>query len=153
MLRKTAFLAAFGALALMAGAASAATTEEEPKDVHWSFEGPFGQFDQAQLQRGFKVYSEVCSACHSMSLLSYRDLGANGGPFYSEKYPNPNDNPYVKAIAAEKEVADIDSETGDAITRPATLASGFPDSRSSFAFSSWSRWRSAARSRGENPFL
>ena len=100
--------------ALMAGPASAATHPEEPRKIDWSFNGPFGKFDQAQLQRGFKVYREVCSACHSMNLVSFRNLGDKGGPFYSEKYPNPNDNPYVKAVAAEVQVADIDGETGDA---------------------------------------
>ena len=61
MLRKGFALAALG-LALLGGQAMAATTEEEPKAVHWSFEGPLGKFDQAQLQRGYKVYREVCSA-------------------------------------------------------------------------------------------
>ena len=65
MLRNRLTLAALG-LALIAGPALAATTEKEPQDVHWSFEGPFGKFDKAQLQRGYKVYREVCSACHSM---------------------------------------------------------------------------------------
>ena len=111
--------------ALMAGPASAATHPEEPRKIDWSFNGPFGKFDQAQLQRGFTVYREVCSACHSMNLVSFRNLGDKGGPFYSEKYPNPNDNPYVKAVAAEVQVADIDGETGDPIQRPATSADHF----------------------------
>jgi ubiquinol-cytochrome c reductase cytochrome c1 subunit len=106
-------------------AAQASTEAKEPKHQNWTFEGPFGQFDQAQLQRGFKVYQEVCSACHSMSLLSYRNLADKGGPFYDPKYGNPNESPYAKAIAAGVTVADIDSETGDAITRPATTADRF----------------------------
>ena len=93
--------------------------------MEWSFNGPFGKFDQAQLQRGDKVYREVCSACHAMSLVSFRNLGDKGGPFYDARYPNPNDNPYVKAIAAEYQVNDIDSETGDVIKRPATSADRF----------------------------
>ena len=125
MLRKGLTLAALG-LALIAGSAQAATTHLEPKDVHWSFEGPFGKFDQAQLQRGYKVYREVCSACHSMNLMYFRNLGQKGGPFYDEKYPNPNDNPYVKALAKDIQVKDIDSETGDQISRPATSADKFP---------------------------
>lgn len=92
----------------------------------FSFDGPFGTFNQGQLQRGYKVYREVCSSCHSMKLVSFRNLGDKGGPFYNEKYPNSNDNPWVKAIAKEFEVADIDSETGDAIKRPATSADRFP---------------------------
>src|SRR5690606_11878602 len=83
--------------------------------------------DQAQLQRGYRVYREVCAACHSMNLLSFRNLGQPGGPFWSEAYPNPNENPWVKAIAAEFEIADIDSETGEAITRPGIPSDRFPD--------------------------
>ena len=103
----------------------AKTNAREPKEVHFSFEGPFGVYDQEQLQRGYKVYHDVCSSCHSMNLVHYRDLAAPGGPFYNEKYPNPNDSPYAKAIAKDFQVADIDSETGDAITRPATPADAF----------------------------
>ncbi|HXQ11975.1 MAG TPA: cytochrome c1 [Caulobacteraceae bacterium] len=123
MLRKALALAAVSWL--VAAAAQAATTALPPKDVHWSFEGPFGQFDQEQLQRGYKVYHDVCSACHSMDLMSYRNLGQEGGPFYDPKYPNPNDNPYVKAIAKGFQVSDIDQNTGDTIHRPATTADTF----------------------------
>lgn len=124
MLRKAAILAALIGLSL-AGPALAAGGEKEPKSVAWGFEGPFGKFDQAQLQRGYKVYQEVCATCHSMNLLSYRDLADNGGPFESEKYPNPNENPFVKALAEQVEYPDIDSETGDAITRKGTAADKF----------------------------
>ena len=127
MLRKALVLATvLGASALgLAAPASAATTAMEPKDVRWSFEGPFGKFDQAELQRGLKVYAEVCSACHAMREMSYRNLGEPGGPFWSEKYPNANQNPYVKAFAAQFQVPDLDPDTGDAITRPATPADTF----------------------------
>lgn len=127
MLRKTTVLAAFGlTLALAAAPAFAETTQAELKDVHWSFDNPvFGKFDQEQLQRGYKVYHDVCSTCHSMNLMTFGDMAAKGGPFYSEKYPNPNNNPYVKSLAAEFKVADIDSDTGDATTRPATTSDHF----------------------------
>ena len=128
MLRKLSVIAAAAGL-LVVGAAGPALAHGgalPAKDVHWSFEGPFGKFDQAQLQRGFKVYREVCSACHSLKLVAFRNLGDRGGPFYNEKYKNPNDNPWVKAIAKDYEVADIDGETGDAIKRPATGADHFP---------------------------
>ena len=125
MLRKRFALAVLG-LALFAGAASAATTEKEPREVTWSFEGPFGRFDKAQVQRGYKVYREVCSACHAMDLMYYRNLGQKGGPFYDPKYPNPNDNPYVKSLAKDIQVPDIDSETGDTVQRPAGTADKFP---------------------------
>jgi ubiquinol-cytochrome c reductase cytochrome c1 subunit len=120
-------VAVLGGMLAMASAqpALAKTNAEEPKDIHFSFEGPFGMYDQEQLQRGYKVYHDVCSSCHSMNLVHYRDLAAPGGPFYSEKYPNPNNSPYAKAIAKDFQVADIDSDTGDAITRPATPADAF----------------------------
>jgi ubiquinol-cytochrome c reductase cytochrome c1 subunit len=126
MLRKGLALAALG-LALAAGPALAATGQKHPKEVAFSFEGPLGAFDQVQLQRGYKVYREVCASCHAMNLLAFRNLGEKGGPFYDADYPNPNDNPYVKALAAEVQVSDIDSETGDVVQRPATSADRFPD--------------------------
>ena len=106
--------------------ALAAGGAEHPENVKYSFEGPFGKYDQAQLQRGYKVYREVCSSCHSMTLISFRNLGQKGGPFYDPEYGNPNDNPYVKQIASEFEVPDIDSETGDTVARKATSADRFP---------------------------
>jgi ubiquinol-cytochrome c reductase cytochrome c1 subunit len=60
-----------------------------------------------------------------MKLMSYRNLGQRGGPFYDPKYKTPNDNPVVKAIAKDFNVPDIDSDTGDAIKRPATPADAF----------------------------
>lgn len=126
MLRKGLALAALG-LALLASPASAATHPAPLKETSFSFDGPFGKFDQAQLQRGYKVYREVCSACHSMNLMYFRNLGQKDGPFYDPKYPNPNDNPYVKSIAAEYQINDIDSETGDTIQRPGTSADRFPN--------------------------
>ena len=131
MLRQTKLIAASVGLILAMGLgafsapAVAGTTQAELKDVKWSFEGPFGKFNQEQLQRGYKVYHDVCSACHSMNLLSYRNLADKGGPFYSDKYPNPNESPYAKAIAMDFMVPDIDTDTGDAITRPATPSDHF----------------------------
>jgi ubiquinol-cytochrome c reductase cytochrome c1 subunit len=125
MLRKVLAFAALG-LAFICGPTFAATTNEEPKDFHWAFEGPFGKFDQEQLQRGYKVYREVCSACHKMDLLYFRNLGQKGGPFYDAKYPNPNESPIVKALAHDIQVKDIDTDTGDTISRPAMPADKFP---------------------------
>jgi ubiquinol-cytochrome c reductase cytochrome c1 subunit len=124
MLRKALVIAA---VLGMAGAPPvlAKTTQAPLKEMHWSFEGPFGRFDQEQLQRGYKVYHDVCSSCHSMKLMSYRNLGQPGGPFYDDKYKNPNDNPYVKTLVKDFQVPDIDSDTGDAIKRPATPADTF----------------------------
>ncbi|RYG10434.1 MAG: cytochrome c1, partial [Caulobacteraceae bacterium] len=115
------------ALGLMSAAAPAmaAGVAAHPRSGGFSFEGPFGTYDQGQLQRGYKVYHEVCAACHSMNLMHYRNLGDRHGPFWNPKYPNPNDNPVVKALAAENQAPDIDSETGEAIQRDATPADKF----------------------------
>ncbi|MDB5433815.1 MAG: petC [Phenylobacterium sp.] len=125
MLRKGFAFAALG-LALLAGPAFAATTQEEPKALEWSFNGPFGKFNQEQVQRGYKVYREVCSACHAMDLMYFRNLGQKGGPFFDPKYPNPNNSPVVKSLAHDIQVKDIDTDTGDPISRPGTPADKFP---------------------------
>jgi ubiquinol-cytochrome c reductase cytochrome c1 subunit len=129
MLRKALVIAASAGLILMTSApAFAATAGEEPHSPEggWSFKGPFGKFDQAELQRGYKVYHEVCSQCHSMNLMSFRTLGQKDGPFYDPKYDDPNKNPYVKALAADVQVNDIDTDTGDNMKRPGTPADTFP---------------------------
>ncbi|MDO9607933.1 MAG: cytochrome c1 [Brevundimonas sp.] len=110
---------------LAAAPALAAGGAAHPRSGGFSFEGPFGVYDQGQLQRGYKVYQEVCAACHGMNLMHYRNLGDRNGPFWNPKYPNPNDNPVVKALAAEIQVPDIDSETGEPIQRDATPADKF----------------------------
>ncbi|MDR3513633.1 MAG: cytochrome c1 [Caulobacteraceae bacterium] len=125
MLRKALVIAAVLGFAAAAQPAVSATTSAPLKDATWSFEGPFGRFDQEQLQRGYKVYHDVCSACHSMKLMSYRNLGQPGGPFFDPKYANPNDNPYVKTLVKDFQVPDVDTDTGDVIKRPATPADTF----------------------------
>jgi ubiquinol-cytochrome c reductase cytochrome c1 subunit len=92
----------------------------------WSFDGFFGAYDQNQLQRGYKVYKEVCATCHGMRLMSFRNLGQPGGPFYDPEYANPNDNPVVKTIAAEFMLPAIDPETGDPAEAAGKTADGFP---------------------------
>ena len=86
----------------------------EPKEVAFSFAGPVGKFDQAQLQRGFQVYKEVCSACHSINRIAFRDLAALG---FSEAE--------VKAIAVSYDVPSID-DAGEPTTRKGTPADRFP---------------------------
>ena len=83
----------------------------------WSFKGYFGKFDRASLQRGYQVYTEVCSSCHSMSYLSYRNLAEKGGPEFSEEQ--------AKAIAANFEVTDGPNDDGEMFTRPAKLSDKF----------------------------
>ena len=126
MLRRAFAFAAFG-LSLVASPVLASSEGGYAlRSVHWSFEGPFGKFDTAQVQRGYKVYREVCAACHAMTQLHFRNLGEKGGPFYDPEFKNPNDNPYVKALAKDIQVADIDSETGDVVQRPGTPADKVP---------------------------
>ena len=81
----------------------------------WSFAGVFGTYDKNQLQRGFQVYREVCSNCHSAKLIAFRNLAEAGGPEFSEEQ--------VKALAAEYEVADPAAEGG---VRPAVPADRWP---------------------------
>jgi len=118
-------IAAVAGLSIVAAPASA-EGGHHLKDGGFSFEGPFGTFDQGQLQRGYKVYREVCAACHSMNLMHYRTLGERGGPFYDPHAENPAANRFVKALAAEAQIADIDNETGEAIMRPGIAADKFP---------------------------
>ena len=83
----------------------------------WSFKGYFGKFDRASLQRGYQVYTEVCSSCHSMKYLSYRNLAEEGGPEFSEEQ--------AKAIAANFEVIDGPNDDGEMYTRQAKLSDKF----------------------------
>lgn len=99
----------------------AKTAEEEyhlhPKHLALASDGPLGHFDRKQLQRGFQVYKEVCSACHSMSLVAFHDLEALG---YNEAE--------VKAIANQwqTEVPSTNPETGEAATRKALSSDRIP---------------------------
>jgi cytochrome c1 len=83
----------------------------------WSFTGPFGVYDNAQLQRGFLVYMTICSNCHSMRLLSYRNLGERGGPQFSPEE--------VNAIAAQVQVTDGPNDKGEMFQRPARPSDPF----------------------------
>lgn len=87
----------------------------KPKEMDWSFAGPFGTYDKAQLQRGLKVYKEVCAACHSMNLVAFRTLEDLG---YSEAQ--------VKALAAEYTINDGPNDAGDMFDRPGIPSDHFP---------------------------
>lgn len=119
-------LAALGlATALTLGAVQAETAASESEPAHfpikhptqenWSFAGPFGTYDKAQLQRGLKIYKEVCSACHSMKLVPFRTLSDLG---YNEDQ--------VKAFAAEYEVQDGPNAEGEMFTRAGRPGDYFP---------------------------
>jgi ubiquinol-cytochrome c reductase cytochrome c1 subunit len=89
----------------------------EPKELALSSDGPFGKFNKQQLQRGFQVYSEVCSACHSLKLVAFRDLEGLG---YNEAE--------IKKIASDwkTQVPSINPDTGEASTRKALPSDNFP---------------------------
>ncbi len=84
-----------------------ASSKVDYPEQNWSFSGLFGTFDKGSAQRGFQVYREVCSGCHGMRLLSYRNLSALG---YNENE--------LKALAAQFEVKDGPNEDGEIFTRP-----------------------------------
>jgi len=117
-------VASIGGMAFAAGGGG--TGDYKMKHPDWSFNGAFGTYDRAAMQRGYQVYREVCASCHGLKYMAFRHLGDKGGPFYLEDYPNPSDNPYVKNFAADWMVEDIDSETGDVIERVGIPADYFP---------------------------
>jgi ubiquinol-cytochrome c reductase cytochrome c1 subunit len=96
---------------------SNAAEKVEYLKTEWSFKGLFGKFDRGSLQRGYQVYTEVCSSCHSMKYLSYRNLAEKGGPEFTEAQ--------VKAIAASFEVTDGPNADGEMFTRPGKLSDKF----------------------------
>ena len=105
---------------LSASALQSATAQEaeNPPRQTWSFHGPFGMYDPAQLQRGFKIYREVCSTCHSMKLLAFRNLADPGGPGFTEAQ--------AEAIASSYQVTDGPNDKGEMFQRPGKLADHFP---------------------------
>lgn len=106
------------AFSLTAGAALAAPAGPQPPRQDWSFAGPFGMFDRAQLQRGFKVYREVCAGCHSITSIAFRNLSQPGGPEFTEAQ--------VRALAAEYQVKDGPNDQGEMFERPGRAADRFP---------------------------
>jgi cytochrome c1 len=89
----------------------------QPPRLKWSFAGPFGKYDEAQLQRGFKIYKEVCANCHSMQMLAFRNLADVGGPGFSQAQ--------AVAVAADYKIKDVDDK-GESIERAGRLADYFP---------------------------
>ncbi|HOO80973.1 MAG TPA: cytochrome c1 [Alphaproteobacteria bacterium] len=99
----------------VSGAFASGGETVHPPSQSWSFDGPFGTFDRAAMQRGLKVYREVCSACHSLKRVAFRNLTDLG---YSEDQ--------VKAIAAEYSVMDVPDEEGEVNERTALPSDRFP---------------------------
>jgi len=99
-------------------AGDSATAALPPEPQAWGFAGPLGTFDRAALQRGYQVYREICSACHSMKYVAFRNLSQPGGPEFSEDE--------VKALAAEFIIEDGPDEFGDSFERPGRASDYFP---------------------------
>jgi ubiquinol-cytochrome c reductase cytochrome b/c1 subunit len=107
--------------ALFAGSADTARAEDHqdsPPSQSWTFAGPLGKFDRGQLQRGYKIYKEVCSTCHSMNLMHFRNLADPGGPEFSLAQ--------AAAVAADYKVQDGPNDAGDMFDRPGRIADKFP---------------------------
>ncbi|MEO1250972.1 MAG: cytochrome c1 [Pseudomonadota bacterium] len=129
---------ALAALPAFGTAHAAGGDVKEYKTKDWHFSGPFGTYDQDALQRGYQVYETVCSNCHGLDYLSFRNLGQKGGPFHLDECPagvpdtincsNPNDNPIVKSIAENYKfkVMDGPDEFGDMFERTALPSDRFP---------------------------
>ena len=102
-------------LGLGGGPLQAAEPEQELLQRHWPFEGVFGHFDRAAAQRGLQIYREVCSACHSLKYIAFRNLAELG---YSDDE--------VKAIAAQYQITDGPNDQGEMFQRPGKPADSFP---------------------------
>jgi ubiquinol-cytochrome c reductase cytochrome b/c1 subunit len=105
---------------LVIGTAGQARAEESdtPPAQKWSFSGPFGKYDRGSLQRGLKVYKEVCSNCHSLSYIAFRNIADPGGPGYSEAQ--------AAGLAAEYKIKDGPNDQGEMFERPGRPADYFP---------------------------
>ena len=95
-----------------------AHSQPKPPRQQWSFAGAFGHYDTAQLQRGFKVYKEVCSTCHSIQRLAFRNLAEKGGPEFSEAE--------AKALAESYKIKDGPNDAGEYFERPGRLSDRVP---------------------------
>lgn len=113
---------AAAALVAVAGsfapAAQAAEGAPKPHREDWTFAGPFGHFDRAQLQRGFQVFKEVCASCHGAHLISFRNLAQPGGPGFSEAQ--------ARVVAEGFQIQDGPNDAGDMFDRPGRLSDRWP---------------------------
>jgi len=106
----------FSLILAASGAVIASSDALKPKKMKWSFDGMLGTFDRASVQRGFQVYKEVCSACHSLELVAFRNLKEIG---FSENE--------AKEIAKNYNVTDGPNDDGEMFERPAILSDYFPN--------------------------
>ena len=113
-LKYFAFFLLFVTLTFQNARIEAASGNIDLIEQNWPFNGIFGRFDKASLQRGFKVYSEICAACHGLRHVSYRDLAGIG---YSQDE--------IKAIAGQYEVNDGPNDEGDMFLRDAKISDKF----------------------------
>src|ERR1700750_18883 len=107
--------------ALFAGSAQNAKAAEDefvPPSQKWSFAGPLGKYDRGSLQRGLKVYKEVCSACHSLNYIAFRNLADAGGPGFSTAQ--------AAAFASDYKIKDGPNDQGEMFERPGRAADYFP---------------------------
>lgn len=114
----TKLVLAAAVLATIGAGAMAAEEQKPAKEIDFSFEGPFGTFDRGQLQRGYKVYKEVCSNCHAMQYLHFRNLSDAGGPGFTHEQ--------VQALAATFTVKDGPNGEGEMFDRPGIASDRFP---------------------------
>jgi ubiquinol-cytochrome c reductase cytochrome c1 subunit len=122
MFRKIALIAA-SALALTSGVAIAAGEGGHIEDVAFAHEGPFGKFDQFQLQRGLQVYTEVCAACHGLKYVPLRTLSDEGGP----GLPEDQVRAYAKQFTVTDKETGEDREAIPSDNFPANTNAGAPD--------------------------
>jgi cytochrome c1 len=115
---RTALVLAWLAVTLIAPALAQDHETPNPPKNKWSFAGPFGKYDRGQLQRGLKVYREVCQVCHGLTLVAFHDLSSPGGPGFTPAQ--------AAAIAAEYQVKGEPDDQGEVKDRPARPADHFP---------------------------
>lgn len=101
------------------------TEAEPPKHAGWSFNGPFGTYDRAALQRGFQVYKEVCAACHSLDRVAIRTLAQPGGPGFTEAEVRAIAASYMVPAGPNEQGQTVDDK-GQPLMRAATPADSFP---------------------------
>ena len=120
LIRLSKFINFFFIISLFTSISFVAFSEEKKINFienKWSFDGLFGTFDRASLQRGYQVYQEVCSGCHSVQHLSYRNLSEKGGPEFTIEE--------AKAIAQQFEIEDGPNSDGEMFMRPGRLSDKF----------------------------